>query len=402
MKRLLHVALGILTSVGGFLEIGSIVTAMQAGAEFGFRLLWVVALGTLCAISLTEMAGRFSAVSQRTLGDALRERFGFPVFALVLLGLGFTSLLVLGAELTGLAIAAELATGVSLRLWGLPMAFLVWLILWKGKFGAIEYGVAGLGLVTLSFLVAAFRVDPPAAAMAAGLVPTLPPEQGARYSFLAVSIVGATLTPYLFYFYSSGAIEDGWTVPELSANRIVALVGMLFGGVLSAAVLVVSAMVLPDMRLEDYAATPLVLSRVFGQTGFWLFVASLGIGCLGAVLEIALAITYLLAQGYNWKWGEDLRPREAARFVITYTALIAVGVGFTLAGVDALQLTNLAMALSSAILPLALSPLLLLMNDRRYLGRYANGWVANGFAAVIVGLSLTLAVVSIPLAIAGG
>ena len=177
---------------------------------------------------------------------------------------------------------------------------------------------------------------------------------------------------------------------------------MLFGGVLSAAVLVVSAMVLPDMRLEDYTATPLVLSRVFGQTGFWLFVASLGIGCLGAVLEIALAITYLLAQGYNWKWGEDLRPREAARFVITYTALIAVGLGFTLAGVDALQLTNLAMALSSAILPLALSPLLLLMNDRRYLGRYANGWVANGFAAVIVGLSLTLAVVSIPLAIAGG
>jgi Mn2+/Fe2+ NRAMP family transporter len=382
VKRLLHVALGILTSVGGFLEIGSIVTAMQAGAEFGFRLLWVVALGTLCAISLTEMAGRFSAVSQRTLGDALRERFGARVFGLVVLGVGVTSVLVLGAELTGLAIATELATGVSFRLWGLPIAFLVWLILWKGKFGVIEYGVAGLGLVTLSFLVAAFR--------------------DGRYWFLAVSILGATLTPYLFYFYSSGAIEDEWTIAELSANRIVAAVGMLFGGVLAGAVLVVAAMVMPDMRIEDYAALPLVLSRVFGRTGFWLFVASLWIGCLGAALEITLAITYLLAQGYNWRWGENLRPREASRFVLTYTALVAVGVCFTLAGVDALQLTNLAMALTAAVLPLALSPLLLLMNDRRYLGRHANGWLANGFAVVVVALSLALAVVSIPLAIAGG
>ena len=348
MKRLLHVALGILTSVGGFLEIGSIVTAMQAGAEFGFRLLWVVALGTLCAISLTEMAGRFSAVSQRTLGDALRERFGARVFGLVVLGVGVTSVLVLGAELTGLAIATELATGVSFRLWGLPIAFLVWLILWKGKFGVIEYGVAGLGLVTLSFLVAAFRVDPPGPAMAAGLLPSLPAEPDGRYWFLAVSILGATLTPYLFYFYSSGAIEDEWTIAELSANRIVAAVGMLFGGVLAGAVLVVAAMVMPDMRIEDYAALPLVLSRVFGRTGFWLFVASLWIGCLGAALEITLAITYLLAQGYNWRWGENLRPREASRFVLTYTALVAVGVCFTLAGVDALQLTNLAMALTAA------------------------------------------------------
>jgi Mn2+/Fe2+ NRAMP family transporter len=402
VKRFLHVALGILTSVGGFLEIGSIVTAMQAGAEFGFRLLWVVALGAVCAVGLTEMAGRFSAASQRTLGDALRERFGFPVFALVLVGVGVSSLLVLGAELIGLAVATELATGVPFRWWGLPTVFFVWLVLWKGKFGVIEYGVASLGLVTLSFLAAAFRIDPPAAAIAAALVPSLPVEAGARYWFLGVSILGATLTPYLFYFYSSGAIEDGWTMAELTANRVVAAVGMLFGGVLSGAVCVVAAVVLPDMRIEDYAMTPLVLSRVFGPTGFWLFLSSLWIGCLGAALEVTLAITYLLAQGHNWKWGEDLRPRDASRFVLTYTALLAVGLGFTMAGVDPLQLTNLAMALSSAVLPLALAPLLLLMNDRRYLGAHANGWLANAFAVVIVVLSLALAVVSIPLAIVGG
>src|SRR6186713_3172069 len=152
MGSIVHVALGILTSIGGFLEIGSIVTAMQAGSEFGFRHLWVVAVGATFAVVLTEMAGRFSAVSRRSLGGALRERFGAAVFAAVLLGLGVTSLLVLGAEVTGLAVATELATGIPFRLWALPAGLIVWLILWKGKFGVIEYGVAGLGLVTLSFL----------------------------------------------------------------------------------------------------------------------------------------------------------------------------------------------------------------------------------------------------------
>jgi Mn2+/Fe2+ NRAMP family transporter len=374
---------------------------MQAGAEYEYQLLWIVGLGTLCAIALTEMSGRFSAVSQRTLGDALRERFGFNVFAAVLLGTGLSSLLVLGAELTGLTIAAELATSVPFRWWGLPMAVLVWAILWKGKFGVIEYGVAGLGLVTLSFLFAALRLEPPARAIAAGLVPSVSTDAPARYWFLAVSILGATVTPYLFYFYSSGAIEDRWTVQEVGPNRIVASVGMLFGGGLSAAVLIVAAVVLRGIRLEHYATTPLVLSRVFGRTGFWLFLFSLWIGCLGAALEITLALAYLLAQGFNWKWGEDVRPRDASRFVLAYTVLIAIGAGFPMLGVDALALTNVAMALSSAVLPLALCPLLLLMNDRRYLGQHCNRWLANGFMVAIACLALVLAAVSIPLTIAG-
>jgi len=72
MKRILDLALGIVTSVGGFLEIGSIATAAQAGASFGFQLAWAIALGTLCIAFLVEMAGRFAAVSKHTIADAMR------------------------------------------------------------------------------------------------------------------------------------------------------------------------------------------------------------------------------------------------------------------------------------------------------------------------------------------
>src|SRR5678816_4866874 len=92
MKKIMEIALGIVTSVGGFLEIGSIATAAQAGADFSFQLIWTILLGSLCIIFLVEQAGRFSAVSGRTIPDAIRERFGFNYFAFLYICLSYTHL----------------------------------------------------------------------------------------------------------------------------------------------------------------------------------------------------------------------------------------------------------------------------------------------------------------------
>jgi Mn2+/Fe2+ NRAMP family transporter len=155
MKKLLEIALGIVTSVGGFLEIGSIATAAQAGAEFSFQLIWAIVLGGICIIFLVEQSGRFAAVSGRTLPDAIRERFGFNYFAFLYLVLGLVSLMVLAAELGGVCVALELATGVGFQWWAIPVALMTWLVIWKGTFGVIEKGVSVLGLVTLCFVIVA-------------------------------------------------------------------------------------------------------------------------------------------------------------------------------------------------------------------------------------------------------
>src|SRR5437762_773076 len=154
MKKALEIALGIVTSVGGFLEIGSIVTAAQAGAEFSLQLIWAIVLGGLCVIFLVEQSGRLAAVSGRTIPDAIRERFGANYFLFLYLVLGIVSLLVLGAEIGGVCVALELATGLGFQWWAFPVAFVIWLIIWKGTFGVIEKGVSMLGLVTLCFVVA--------------------------------------------------------------------------------------------------------------------------------------------------------------------------------------------------------------------------------------------------------
>src|SRR4051794_27638497 len=105
MRKLFEISLGVVTSVGGYLEIGSIATSAQTGAAFGFQLTWVIVLGTICVICLVEMAGRFAAVSRHTITDAIRERFGFSFFLLPFLATLLVNLLVLSAEIGGASVA---------------------------------------------------------------------------------------------------------------------------------------------------------------------------------------------------------------------------------------------------------------------------------------------------------
>ena len=399
MKKLLEIALGVVTSIGGFLDVGSIATAAQAGAAYGYRLAWAIGLGTLCVIFLVEMCGRLGAVSGHTVPDAIRERFGFSFFLIPLGAMLLVSFLVLAAEIGGVCLALELVTGIGRSWWAMAVAFVIWLVLWKGSFTFIEDGVSLLGLVTVVFVVAAFKLHPSWTELGRGLLPSLPPHEPANYWFIAVSILGASVTPYIFFFYSSGAIEDRWDESHLWVNRIVATLGMSFGGMLSLSILVVSALVFhpAGIRIDRYDQAALMLTSALGSWGFWLFAAALGIACAGAALEVALAMAYLLAQGLGWNWTKNARPRDTARFSAAYTLIVPAAAVPILIGVDPLGLTLASMALAAATMPLTIAPFLVLMNDRHYVGDHPNGWIGNAVVLFTVVLGCVLAVVSLPL-----
>lgn len=402
--KIMSVALGILTSIGGFLDVGAIATAAEAGSSFGFQLIWVIALGTLCVIALVEMSGRLAAVSQHTLIDAVRERLGFNFLIIPLLAEIFVDFLVLAAEIGGVCIALQLVTGISFQWWAFPVAFALWLLIWKGNFDVIENGVSLLGLVTLAFVVATFKLHPSLTQLGSGLLPTLPKQDTAHYLFIAISILGALISPYLFYFYSSGAVENHWSKKDLGVNRIVAAVGMGFGSIVSIGVLVVAALVLhpKGIQVDSYEQAALMLTQPFGYWGFFLFAASLAIACFGAALEISLDTAYIVAQALGWNWGENLRPKEAARFSLVYTVFIFLASLLMAIGIDPLQLTIFSMALTAVILPLVVLPFLILLNDESYVGQHRNHWMNNIVVIFIIGLTFVLAIVAIPLEILGG
>ena len=404
MKKWAEVALGVVTSIGGFLEVGSIATSAQGGAEFGYQLAWVLVLGTTSLAILMEMTGRLAAVSQRSYADLLRERFGYRFFLLPLVAVFVVSLLVVISEIGGVSIALQLATGIDFRWWAIPTALVGWFLLWRGNFTIVEQGTAMLGLVAISFAVGALKLHPVWPTLGRALLPSLPSHDRARYWYLAVSILGASISPYLYLFYSAGALEDEWTIEHLGVNRVTAGMGNVFGGVLAIASLVTAALVFAPrgIKVDRYEQIALVLATPLGRAGLVFFIMTLFVTCFGSTLEIVLAIAYLLAQGLGWNWSENLKPGKDARFATSYTVLILLASLPIAIGMDPLTLTNISMVATAASLPVTVIPLSVLMNDGDLLNTHVNGWPSNLALVVIALLSVVLLVAAIPLQLLGG
>src|SRR4051812_33402198 len=233
----MQIALGILTGIGGFLEVGSVATAAEGGASFRFALIWAILLGAICLIFLIEMTGRLAAVSKHAVADAVRERFGFSFAVIPRLAEIIVNLLVITSEIGGVCLALKFVTGIEVRIWAFPVTLLIWLAIWAGTLDFIEDATSILGLVAVAFVIAAVKMHPDYHAVLRGLLPSSPRQDVAHYWYIAVGILGATISPYMFHFYGSGAIEDKWGEDSLGANRITASLGMSFGAMMSVAVL---------------------------------------------------------------------------------------------------------------------------------------------------------------------
>jgi Mn2+/Fe2+ NRAMP family transporter len=404
MKAIFDLLLGVVTSIGGFVEIGSLSTAAQAGSEFGYQLLWAVAIATLMLAMLLEMSGRLAAIRKRPLAAAVRERFGVHFQIVPLTAELIIDVLLLAAEIGGVAIAIKLVTGIDMQWTVLPIGAVVWLVLWFSGFAVIEYGVGILGLATTCFVVSAWRVHPDPGDVARSLLPSAPDHDLLRYAFIAISIVGATVSPYLVNFYSSGCIEEKMTEQELWVDRATAYVGTCFGGVVSMGVLVTSAAVLGPLhiRVDSFEQAALMLVPAFERWSIGLFAAALGIGCFGAALEIGVNAGYLFAQVGGWRWGASRPRREAPRFVVAFSTVLLLAVAVIAIGIDPLQLTMISVALTVMAMPFVVLPFLVLMNDPKYVKDHTNNVIANGVLAVLTIAGAIMALLIVPLEILGG
>jgi len=404
MSAIVDLVLGVITSIGGFVEAGSISTSAQAGSEYGFQLLWAILVAGLMLAMFTEMAGRVAAVSRRSLIAAVRERFGIRFQAVPLTAELLIDILLLAAEIGGLAIAIRLLTGVSFLWWILPVGLAVWLVLWLCGFNVIEYGVGLLGLVTLSFVAAAWTLGPDAGDLARGFVPSVAHHDRARYAFLTVSILGATVSPYLLNFYSSGTIEEKLTEKRLWINTTTAYLGIAFGSVVSMGVLITAAMVLQPRHIvvDSYEQAALMFVPVFERWAIPIFAAALGIGCFGAAVEITLNAGYAFSQALGWSWGANKPRREAARFAFAFSLVLLAALAVAMTGMDPLRLTMISVALTVVIMPAVVLPFLVLMNDDTLVKTHTSGPIGNGILAGITILAGLLALIVVPLEILGG
>jgi Mn2+/Fe2+ NRAMP family transporter len=406
MKRLLGVALGVLTAIGGFLDIGDLVTNAVVGSRFGMSLAWAVVVGVVGICLFAQMSGRVAAVSGRATFEIIRERLG-PRVALANLSASFViNLLTLTAEVGGIALALQLASSVEPRLWVPVAALAVWLVIWRARFSVMENVTGLLGLCLVVFAVALFLLGPDWGALVdQAVAPHVPPgETAPTYWYYAIALFGAAMTPYEVFFFSSGAVEEGWTSKDLSQSRVNVLVGFPLGGLLSLAIAGCAAVVLLPQAIEVSSLSQIVLpvAEAGGKLALAVVIVGLVAATFGAALETTLSGGYTLAQYLGWSWGKFRRPAQAARFHVTMAVTLLIGVGVLMTGVDPVRLTEYSVVFSAVALPLTYLPILVVANDPEYMGDRVNGRVTNALGLVYLVLILAASLAAIPLMIVTG
>ncbi len=399
MKQLLGVALGILTAIGGFVDIGDLVTNAVVGSRFGLSLVWVVVVGVVGICLFASMSGRVAAVSGRATFEIIRERLG-PRAAGANLAASFAiNLLTLTAEIGGIALALHLASSVEPRLWMPVAAFAVWLVLWRVKFQVMENVAGLLGLLLVGFGVALFLLGPDWGELLRQAVPPSPPatEHVATYWYYAVALFGAAMTPYEVFFFSSGAVEEGWTAKDLAQNRVNVLVGFPLGGLLSVAIAACAAVVLLPAGIEVSSLSQIVLP--VAEAGDAPARGGDRRDRRGDVRRRARdrAVQRVHARAVpRLVVGKFRRPARAARFHLTMVVALLLAVAILMTSVDPVAVTEMSVVFSAVALPLTYVPILLVANDPEYMGEHVNGRVTNALGMVYLVIVVVAAVAAVP------
>ena len=403
MKKYLGVALGILTAIGGFVDIGDLVTNAQVGARFGTSLVWATLLGVVGICVFAEMSGRVAAVSGRATFDLVRERLGPRIGLLNLVSSMLVTLLTFAAEIGGVALSVQLVVSVSPLLLMPLVALLVWLSLWRVKFSLIENVFGILGLTLIAFAVAAWNLGTDWGALAHQAATFAKPsdEFWGPYAYYAVALFGAAMTPYEVFFFSSGGVEEHWSPEDIGVMRANVLIGFPLGGLLSVAIAVSAWVVLGPLNIsvDTLSQTGLPVAVALGKVGLAVVIVGFVAATFGAACETGLSVGYSIAQYFGAQWGKYVRPNQAAVFhgILILGTLAALAMLMT--NVDPILITEFSVVFSAVALPLTYLPILVVANDRDYMGEHTNGKVANLLGTVFLVIILAASIAAIPLMI---
>jgi Mn2+/Fe2+ NRAMP family transporter len=402
MKKLLGVTLGIMTALGGFVDFGQIVFTLQAGASFRYDLLWSIVLGTAAIIVYMEMCGRVAVVAKEPVFAIVRDRLGKRRGLLVLVASNLLNLITCAAELGGIAIVLHLLTGLPGKLLLAGAAPALGLIVAALRFQWLEriFGLAGVTMVVAC--VAALMLHPDWTALAHGMLPRISLGSGRetmRYWYFAVGIFSAMLMEYEVHFYSSGAMEEDWTVKDLPENFMVASFGSVLGALLTAALLAIGALVFFPQHAfpETLEAGIAAMASPFGKAGLLLVLLGT-LACLaGAAVETMLSGAYNLCQFYNLAWGKNRKAREVPTFTAVWVGSLVLAAILALIPVPPLQLVNISVVFGMVVMPFTYFPILRAAMDRGIMGRHVNTRADSVVGVLFLALITVAALAAVPL-----
>jgi Mn2+/Fe2+ NRAMP family transporter len=381
-------------------DAGGIWTYSQAGAQFGYSLLWAMIPTTVALVVVQEMAARMGAVTGKGLSDLIREEFGFRVTFFLMIALVITNFGNIMAEFAGVASSLELF-GVSRYIIVPLAAAIVWMLVVQGTYSSVEKIFLVASAFYVCYIIAGVLAHPDWKTATVSMV-TTPETSGMRnygYVYMLIGLVGTTIAPWMQFYLQSSVVEKGITARQYRAARWDVIIGCLFAAVVAWFIIVACAATLnaagikgiPDASYAAQALRPLA-----GEYAYLLFAAGLFNASLFAASILPISTSYAVCEGLGFESGLDKKFHEAPAFYWLYTLLIIAGAGVLLMPRFPLaHIMVLSQVVNGVVLPFVLIFMLLLTNDRELMGEHINSRAFNIVAWLTVGvmIALTLAMV---------
>ena len=375
-------------------DAGGIATYSQDGASYGYATLWMIFVMTFSLVIVQEMAARMGAVTGKGFAALIREKFGIRPTIFAMLCLLASNAATSVAEFAGIAAALELF-GISKYISVPIAAFVVWLLVVRGNYRNVEKMLLVLSGVFFAYVVAAFLAKPDwGVVLKATVVPTFIPTSA--FVLIVIATIGTTIAPWMQFFVQSNIVDKGTTVKELLYTRVDVIGGAIAANIVAWFIIVTTGTVLYPRGIVASSAerAAQALAPVAGHYASALFAIGLFGASLLAAFVLPLTASYAVCEAFGFERGLDHTWAEAPVFNGIYTFVILFGALFVLVPkAPLISIMVLSQAVNGVLLPFLLIFMMIIINDRRIMGRHVNGRVYNGlgWTTVVVVIGLTVA-----------
>jgi NRAMP (natural resistance-associated macrophage protein)-like metal ion transporter len=374
-----------------------IATYSIAGAQFGTALLWMAPFTWPLTIAVQTMCARIGMVTGRGIAGALRQKFPRPVLVIAAIALFIANTINVGADLTGMADAASLLTGVNARIWVIILGLGIAVATIRLSYAAIANTLKWLALVLVAYVITALYLHPQWSVVAHDtFIPSIPSVGGAWGT--VVAILGTTISPYLFFWQASQEVEEekalgrrrvedrvGATPEEIKTRRWDVAIGTFFSNLAMFFIILATALTLHRAgvtKLETSRQVAEALKPLAGRFAELLYtVGLLGTGAL-AIPTLAGAGAYAFAEIFGWRQGMDEPYTRAPGFYATFACSIALGIAMNFAHVNAVSALYWTAVINGLLAPFLLTGILIAASDSALMHGQPSSVLSRSVVAV--------------------
>ncbi len=381
-------------------DSGGILTYSQAGAQYGYTLLWTIIPITIALIVVQEMCARMGVVTGKGLSDLIREEFGLRltfVLMVLLVMVNYTNVVTEFIGIAGSMHLFHVTKFISVPL----CAALVWMMVVKGTYKSTEKIFIVASLVYISYIFAGVLSQPSwhEALRASIELPQRSAWSDKAYIYMAIGVVGTTIAPWMQFYLQSSIVEKGIRVKDYAASRLDVIVGSFFTDIVAWFIIVACAATLyvHGMGAIQVASDAAEAMRpLAGEYAYILFAFGLFNASVFSASILPISTAYTVCEGLGVESGVDKNFKEAPFFYWLYTLLVAGGALTVILLPDA-QLINFAIlsqVLNGVLLPVVIILMLLLINRADLMGKHKNGrvgnWIAWGTSIIVIAMTLVM------------